>query len=86
MFLQTITHFSTRTPTIKFRAALKYGTVKKTAPQAPPKKISGKMPTQLGNAMLDYQTPKRYKRQQLSPQEIDCINSGGATSVVKYSK
>lgn len=73
MFLQTIAHFGSKTPTIKFRAALKYAK----------KGTAGKKG---GNAIFDYDLPPRYQRKQLSPQEIDSINTGGATSVIKYSK
>lgn len=80
MFLQTIAHFATRAPTIRFRAALKY--TNKRTPQATPQQET----TQLSNAVLDYQLPQRYHRKPLSSQEIDSINTGGATSVVKYPK
>lgn len=78
MFFQIVAHFTTRTPTIKFRAALKY---------APQSAIQTKT---LGNksveTIMDYQLPNRYKRKPPSAQEIDCINTGGATSYVKYTK
>lgn len=80
MFRQTIAHFTTRIPTIQFRAALKGGIKSEATVQ------TGMKGRELEISVMDNQLPIRYKRKPLSSQEMESINTGGATSVVKYSK